>query len=1536
MKNLLLSIGLLFTTIGFSQPITVSTSSYTVPQLVNNVLINSPCVSATNITWRTGTDFGSSNGIGFFQNTNSSLPMQSGVILSTGNIVNAPGPNTSLLNDGSPAWTGDASLEATMALAGIPMVSKNASVLEFDFMPISPNFSFDFVFASEEYGNFQCQYSDAFAFLLTNLNTGVTTNLAVVPNTNTPISVVTIRDFLYNSSCPSINPQYFGSFNGGSNAANSAINFNGQTQVLTAASVLTPGVAYHIKLVIADRADPQSDSSIFISSDSFNIGQDVLGLDLTLANNNALCYGASHTINTGLNTTNYSFVWKKDGTTLSTETGATLAINQAGTYSVTYTNLFSNCQPITDSVVIEYYPEITSPNPNTIYRCDSGASTYTFNLDLNTPVVKQGLNPATSVTYFASQSNADNNVSPLPLLYNSASGQTVYVRIQLPNSPCFIVKSFQLSTSPGPIANQPQNLVKCARSTQNNARFDLTQQNTVILNGQSSSINIITYYTSLNDANNAINPITNPTQYTSGNQTIYVRVQNVSDPACFSVTSFDLIVNPLPIVDVLPNVLVCTDYVLPTITNGNYFTALNGTGTPLFAGNVISVTQTIFIFNQPGGPTSCGANSSFNVVIVDANSLTPPSVNSCGNYTLPSLSYGEYHTAPAGGGTIIPAGTVISASQLIYFYFTTTTTPVCVVDSSFNVTILQTLNVGSRPDVFDCTSYTLPALTLGNYFAQPGGTGTQIPAGTVISSNQTVYVYASSTGPTSCTAEDSFEVFIGTTPPPDVTQCNGYTLPQLAIGNYYSAPAGTGQLIPSGTVINTSAVIYIYIPTSGNSTSNCTDNLHFTLDISQPPVDTLTDQSVCESYTLPQLTNGEYFTGIDGTGTQLYPGDVIITTQTIYIRKVLNVTCANQTSFTVTILGLPQIDSRSDIDICDQYVLTALTVGDYYTGPNGTGTMLTAGTVITSSQLIYIYAVSSGPPACSSQNTFQINIFSTQADTLPNNTVCDSYTLPTLTPNNRYYTLSGGPNGGGIELLPGDVITTSQTIYIFKESIIRTSFSCTNETSFTLTINQTPVIAPIANVNECNSYILPALAVGNYFTGTNGSGTSLSAGDVITTDQTIYVFAQTNTTPNCSSEISFTVTLFNVDEIPDITICENYTLQTLSIGKYYTGPNRTGSLLGAGTMISTSQTIYIHGQSPYSICSDESSFTITIIDTPVANPVAVALRTVCDEDGTNDGIFVFDLSNLTATILGSQTGSEFSVTYHENIADASTATNPVTSSTDTTLFARVSNTLAPNCFDIEQIDIIVNKLPEPTPADGIVCIDSETGTLLNSFTMYSGLNSATTKFEWTDAAGTIVGTGNSYTAILPGVYTLVATTIATGCASAPVAVTVNQSEPAVVTYTVSEDFAAHQTITVIATGVGGDYEYQLDAGSYQDSPVFENVNSGIHTVTVRDKNGCGYATSEALVLNYPKFFTPNGDGYNDTWNITDLSNQPTASITIFDRFGKILRQIKPNTEGWDGTYNGHIMTSDDYWFSVSYVDENLINREFKSHFAMKR
>lgn len=250
-----------------------TTIDQTAAQLAS-MLVSNPCVSISNISSQTGTNFSSVNGIGYFVNPgNPSFPLTSGLVLSTGNAALVGGPNTSVQNNGSASWPGDADLDALMNTTGPSMSSKNASKLEFDFTTATEFMSFDFVFASEEYGQFQCTYSDAFAFLLTDLETGITKNLAVVPGTTVPVSVVTIRDNINNGSCSSANPEYFDIFSDPMGANNmQATNFNGYTHVMTASSAILPNHPYHIKLVVADRMDTQFDSAVFIQAGSFASG----------------------------------------------------------------------------------------------------------------------------------------------------------------------------------------------------------------------------------------------------------------------------------------------------------------------------------------------------------------------------------------------------------------------------------------------------------------------------------------------------------------------------------------------------------------------------------------------------------------------------------------------------------------------------------------------------------------------------------------------------------------------------------------------------------------------------------------------------------------------------------------------------------------------------------------------------------------------------------------------------------------------------------------------------------------------------------------------------------------------------------------------------------------------------------------------------------------------------------------------------------------------------------------------------------------
>ena len=160
---------------------------------------------------------------------------------------------------------------------------------------------------------------------------------------------------------------------------------------------------------------------------------------------------------------------------------------------------------------------------------------------------------------------------------------------------------------------------------------------------------------------------------------------------------------------------------------------------------------------------------------------------------------------------------------------------------------------------------------------------------------------------------------------------------------------------------------------------------------------------------------------------------------------------------------------------------------------------------------------------------------------------------------------------------------------------------------------------------------------------------------------------------------------------------------------------------------------------------------------------------------------------------------------------------------------------------------------------------------------------------------------------------------------------------AIITKNTSTPFESNQIVEVTVTGGSGNYEYQLDGGNWQTSSIFQNVvGCQDHIVKVRDAEGCSNEPESAVtILSYPKFFTPNGDGFNDFWNIKCLRNS-TGLVSIFDRFGKLLKQFKTTGSGWNGTYNNNLMPTSDYWFLVTYYDENGIEKEFRSHFTLRR
>lgn len=259
------------------------------------------------------------------------------------------------------------------------------------------------------------------------------------------------------------------------------------------------------------------------------------------------------------------------------------------------------------------------------------------------------------------------------------------------------------------------------------------------------------------------------------------------------------------------------------------------------------------------------------------------------------------------------------------------------------------------------------------------------------------------------------------------------------------------------------------------------------------------------------------------------------------------------------------------------------------------------------------------------------------------------------------------------------------------------------------------------------------------------------------------------------------------------------------------------------------------------------------------------------------------------------------------------------------------------------LKVIVGAIPTAIlPSETSICFDTATNILIAPYTIETGLSALDYSFEWYTINGgvptIIIGENqNEYTTSIAGRFGVVITDVLTKCTSELLSTNVIESHPPKsLEVSIPEYFTENITLIINVTP-SGTYEYKIDDGAFQTSNTFYNVSSGNQTIiTVRDINNCGEIFKEVVLINYPKFFTPNNDGFNDIWNISDLQDQKQSKIEIFDRYGKLIKKIKPSGEGWDGTYNGAALPSSDYWFIVDYFDKSNTPRKFKSHFALKR
>lgn len=352
-----------------------------------------------------------------------------------------------------------------------------------------------------------------------------------------------------------------------------------------------------------------------------------------------------------------------------------------------------------------------------------------------------------------------------------------------------------------------------------------------------------------------------------------------------------------------------------------------------------------------------------------------------------------------------------------------------------------------------------------------------------------------------------------------------------------------------------------------------------------------------------------------------------------------------------------------------------------------------------------------------------------------------------------------------------------------------------------------------------------------------------------------------------------------------------------------------------------------------------SSFSILNLNVNVLNQV-VTIAPLCDIVDIEDGFRSFDLNTSSLVLSGTETA-----VFYENLNDALLEQNAIPNPSDytnvtpydATIYVRVED--GNDCSGISSIRLIVNKLPIIVRQgdDGVyVCANLPLKFITLNASILAGAQSDYT-YAWFRDGTPLPQTSYSIQVNLPGIYT-VDVTNANGCTITRTMPVLNSSDATIEEIIVQDVTIDINTVTInLDTSSIGNYEYSLDfpEGPYQTSNFFDYVQSGIHTVYIRDINGCGTIQELVIVIGIPKFFTPNADGYNDHWKINGvdrLFNSKTVAF-IYDRYGKLVKKLKgDDTTGWDGTLNGTQMPADDYWYVINLED----GRTTKGHFSLKR
>ncbi|MEJ2113388.1 MAG: choice-of-anchor L domain-containing protein, partial [Flavobacteriaceae bacterium] len=1559
----------------FTQQISVD-NSVPLQSLIEDHLVDG-CVEISNIT---STVNGIANGnpsYASFNRGSSNFPLENGIVISTGN-ANSGGNtlNTTDLSEGTSGWGSDPDIEAAMGLAANSTL--NATSIEFDFVSISNQVQFNYILASEEYSNvYPCQYFDPMVFLIRpTASAGPYNNIALVPGTGTEVNSSTVHDEIFGVCGPS-NEQYFDGYNIGDT------NYNGRTTVLTASYNTTPYVQYHIKLIIADQTDYTLDSAVFIEASSFTNLE--LGDDITTCAGSVLLDG-------DIQNAQANYQWFLNNSPLGGQTNPTISATQSGVYRLEISVPLNNTTCIfDDEVTITINSEqSTSPIPN--YELCDANNDGVEQFDLSTKdsdVLASVPSGSYAFSYHYSDSDARNNVnSIIGSILNSSNPQSIFVRIEDTNTGCLTYGTFDLELNTLPNITTPTTLVTCEDEIADGyTGFDLTTKDSEITSGQ-SNLNV-TYHFTQADADNGVNSILSPYYNTNTpNDQLFVRVTD-TQTGCVSTTTLDLTILDSPIINRDPVYIDACDqdydgfatFDLTSVISGilqglsgvtttfhlNLADAESGSNPIANASNYQNINpeeQVLYIRiedNNNGCPAIMPIEIHTNMLLTATAIQNFALCDDEGNDGIEDFSLNAIANVIANG---IP-------NVNISFYETQADldngTNEINTSNPYTATSPQTLYIslgdGNCTEESEITLYVNPVLLFNPV-------------------NPIDYCDNDEDGFTSIDL-DSFD--------PIITSGN----PDFGVRYFATqtdAESGINQHPQFYTNVTNPETIFARIENvdTGCFTVNSFEvNVLPTATVSQP-----TDIIICDSdqdgfsivnldSKIPEIVsdttglNISFFTDNDDannntnsiTSTSAYNAN----TQTIFTRVETSMTgCYALVSFDILVNTLPNFPNIIPFQLCeddndqiadfllvdkDLEILNGQTgkVVSYYETQNDA---VNATNEIdknsnyqntSSPQTIFVRVENISDPDCYGTSSFTIQVAANPEYNPPSSyLICDDISNDGVSefdfnekvteisqgiidPLNISFHVSLQDAEDNVNQQPLLFTNTEnpQQIYVRIENSAST---CSIIEEFGINIIPAPSVTLAEPFEQCDTdydgivnFDLTAadfqildirqndLTV-QYFESLTDLelNTNVIINETNYTNfsnpQTVYIKV-TNTVTQCYSAIPLDLFVNippNVNNIGTIDTCDNDT--------------DTFDLYDIDNLLvdNVNDVVISYYNSPI-----VTSFILQINQNPIANQPQDMIT--CDDD--YDGFLFFDLSMQDADIVGAQNSNNFTVTYYASLDDAENNQNSLNnlhSSYDgEIIYARIEN-ITTGCYNTTQFMTYINPLPVIDITDVVpICwndlpliVSADTGNIGDTYLWSTG--------ETTSEIALGLDDIGSY-------WVTVATTL--GCEFTKTFSAI-ESEEANIEFTTTVDFADPNSITVSVSGIG-DYVFILDNGLAQSSNVFNNVSLGTHLVTVRDLYGCQDVSQEVVVIDAPKFVTPNNDGYFDSWHIVGIDQLPGTMVYIYDRYGKLLKTLTHTSEGWNGMFNGEYMPSDDYWF-VAQVKRGTSEFDVKGHFALKR